>query len=269
MPDDPDSGGGDGPPEPCSYFGLQASLGDPGIPEHCLPLALGVNGTPSIKIDIWSDVACPWCYIGKRRLEAGLEAFATDPAEPPVEVEYHSFELSPDTPVDFAGSEVDFLMGHKGLAEPVVRQMIDRVVSLAAEVGLAYDYDALQHTNTVRAHQLLHHAKAHGKQLEMKERLLAAYFVEGRHIGLIPDLAGLAAEVGLDPDEAARALEQGTYIRAVDDDKRQAASYGIGGVPFYVVDQKFGISGAQEPDTFAEVLRTAARERVTGAATGR
>ena len=129
-----------------------------------------------IKVDVWSDIACPWCYIGKRKFEAGAEGFD-------VEVEYHSFELSPDTPVDFDGSAADFLATHKGMPIEQVRPMLAQVTAVAADVGLDYDYDALQHTNTVKAHQLLHFAKAQGKQIEMKERLLRAYFVEGRHVG--------------------------------------------------------------------------------------
>ena len=112
-----------------------------------------------IKVDIWSDIACPWCYIGKRKFEAGVAAFGGD-----VEVEYHSFELAPDTPVDFAGSEVDFLVKHKGMSAAQVKPMLDRVAGIAAEVGLDYDFDALQHTKTVKAHQLLHYAKQHGSR---------------------------------------------------------------------------------------------------------
>ncbi|MDA0168876.1 DsbA family oxidoreductase [Solirubrobacter taibaiensis] len=201
-----------------------------------------------IKVDVWSDIACPWCYIGKRKFELGAEGFD-------VEVEYHSFELSPDTPVDFDGSAADFLAKHKGMSIDQVRPMLEHVTAIAAEVGLDYDYDALQHTNTVKAHQLLHFAKAHGKQIEMKERLLRAYFVEGRHVGRIEDLADLAAEVGLDRDAALRALESGEYDPAVKADQEQAMRFGIRGVPFFVIDGKYGVSGAQAPETFAQALK--------------
>src|SRR3954453_16336436 len=160
-----------------------------------------------IKVDVWSDIACPWCYIGKRKFEAGAEAFGGE-----VEVEYHSFELSPDTPVDFDGSAADYLVQRKGFPASQVQTMLDRVIAIAAEVGLDYDYDALQHTNTVKAHQLIHFAKAHGKQLEAKERLLKAYFVEGRHVGRTEDLADLAQEIGLDREEAKQALESDQYL---------------------------------------------------------
>jgi predicted DsbA family dithiol-disulfide isomerase len=202
-----------------------------------------------IKVDIWSDIACPWCYIGKRKFERGAELFDGE-----VEVEYHSFELSPDTPVDFEGSEVEFLAGHKRIPEHTARQMIDRVTGIAAQVGLQYDYDSLQHTNTVKAHELLQFAKAHGRQLEVKERLLKAYFVEGRHVGRDEDLADLAAEVGLDREQALQALRDNSFLPSVRADQDLAREYGIQGVPFFVIDGKYGVSGAQEAETFANVL---------------
>ncbi len=211
-----------------------------------------------IKVDIWSDIACPWCYIGKRKFEAGVEAYGGE-----VEVEYHSFELAPDTPVDFAGSEVDFLVRHKGLPAAQVQSMLDRVAGIAAEVGLDYDFDALQHTKTVKAHQALHYAKQHGRQVELKERLLRAYFVEGRHVGRDEDLADLAAEVGLDRADVLRSLESDEFLDDVRADQDQAIQYGIQGVPFFVIDGRYGVSGAQSPETFAGVLTQVADERVT------
>ena len=209
-----------------------------------------------VKIDIWSDIACPWCYIGKRRLEAAVAAYGA-----PVEIEYHSFELAPDTPVDFDGSEVDFLVRHKRMSEAQVRSLIDRVGQVAAGEGLHYDFDAVRHTNTVKAHQLLHYAKARGLQLEAKERLLRAYFVEGRHVGQKEDLAQLASEIGLDANDVRRSLDEDEYLHAVREDERTAVEYGISGVPFFVIDGRYGVSGAQTPDTFVQVLNKVAAER--------
>jgi len=214
-----------------------------------------------IKIDIWSDIACPWCYIGKRKFEAGSGLFAGTGDGRAVEVEYHSFELSPDTPVDFDGSEVDFLAGHKGLAPDQVEQMLERVTGIASSVGLDYDYDNLKHTNTIKAHELLHFAKSQGKQLELAERLFAAYFVEGRHVGRIDDLADLAAEVGLDRDAALAALRSEEFLSDVRSDQRTATEFGINGVPFFVIDGKYGVSGAQDAGTFAQVLEQVWAER--------
>jgi predicted DsbA family dithiol-disulfide isomerase len=214
-----------------------------------------------IRIDVWSDVACPWCYIGKRNLETGMVAFTASEHAVPIEVQYHSYELAPDTPVEFTGSEVEFLMNHRGVSAEQARAMIDRVVGIASSAGLAYDYDALQHTNTIKAHQLLHYAKERGLQLEMKERLLSAYFVEGRHVGRVEDLADLAAEIGLDRSDVARSLEADEYLEAVHADMVQARQYRINGVPFFVIDARYGISGAQPPEVFVEVLSRAAADR--------
>jgi len=222
---------------------------------------VGTGVSEPIKIDIWSDIACPWCYIGKRKFEAGTGLFAGAGDGRDVEVEYHSFELSPDTPVDFDGSEVDFLAGHKGMPAEQVGQMLERVTGIASSVGLDYDFDNLKHTNTVKAHELLHFAKAHGKQLELAERLFKAYFVEGGHVGRVDDLADLAAEVGLDRAEALAALESEQYLADVREDQRTATEFGINGVPFFVIDGKYGVSGAQDAATFAQVLEQVWGER--------
>lgn len=142
--------------------------------------------------------------------------------------------------------------------------MIDRVVGIAASVGLDYDYDAIHQTNTVLAHELLHLAKAHGRQAELKERLLAAYFTEGRHVGRVEDLADLAAEVGLDRAEAVAALTDHRHLGDVKADVAQAAAYGITGVPFFVFDNRYGVSGAQETATFRQVLDQVAAESASG-----
>jgi predicted DsbA family dithiol-disulfide isomerase len=209
-----------------------------------------------IKVDIWSDVQCPWCYIGKRKFEAGAKAFDGE-----VEIEYHSFELAPDTPVDFDGTPVDYLSRHKGVPLDQAQQMIARVSSIAASVGLDYDYDHMHQTNTVKAHELIHYAKSHGRQLDMKERLLKAYFIDGRHVGRVEELADLAAEIGLDRADVVRALESNEYLADVKADVAQASEYGIQGVPFFVIDGKYGVSGAQEADTFTSVLTQVRDER--------
>ncbi|MBY3985611.1 DsbA family oxidoreductase [Rhodococcus fascians] len=209
----------------------------------------------TVKVDIWSDIACPWCFIGKRRFEAGAAEFTAGGGT--VEVEFHSYELVPDATIDFDGKELDFLVSYKGMTEGQVRQMLQQMTEVAAGDGLAYDFDSLQHTNTRKAHELLHFAKSKGKQVELKERLLAAYFVEGRHVGHIDGLADLAAEVGLDRNEVVEALKSEEFLPAVNADKEQAIAYGINGVPFFVIDGRFGVSGAQAPPVFADVLRKA------------
>ena len=218
--------------------------------------------TESIKVDVWSDVVCPWCYIGKRRLEAGVLAFGAGRREaPPVEVEFHSFELITDMPVDFQGTSVDFLVRHKSIPESTVRQMHDRISGLGASLGLHYDFDAVQPTNTLKAHQVLHLAKTHGVQPKMKERLLSAHFVEGRHVGRDQELAELATEVGLDGDEVLRTLKEDEFLPAVRADQSLAAQIGIRGVPFFLIAGKYGISGAQPPEIFTEALTRSDREQ--------
>ncbi|TFC79202.1 DsbA family oxidoreductase [Cryobacterium sp. TMS1-20-1] len=212
--------------------------------------------TDTIKVDIWSDVQCPWCYIGKRKFEAGAAQF-----DGTVEVEYHSFELSPDTPVDYAGTPVQYLSEKKGMPLAEVEQMLERVTGIAESVGLHYDYDSVHQTNTVISHELLHYAKAHGRQLEMKERLLKAYFIDGRYVGRIEDLADLAAEIGLDRADVVRSLTAHEHLAAVKADVAQAGAYGIQGVPFFVIDGRYGISGAQDPTAFTQALDQARADR--------
>ena len=209
-----------------------------------------------IKVDIWSDVQCPWCYIGKRKFEAGVAEWGGD-----VEIEYHSFELAPDTPVDFDGTPVDYLSERKGMPKPQVEQMLERVTGIAKSVGLDYDYDHVHQTNTVISHELIHFAKSKGRQLEMKERLLKAYFVNGEHVGRIPELVDIAVELGFDRDEVTEALESHRYLADVKADVAQAAAYGINGVPFFVIEGKYGVSGAQDAATFAGVLAQVAEEK--------
>lgn len=210
----------------------------------------------TVDVQIWSDVACPWCYVGKRRFEQAVERFRAEGGD--VSVTYRSFELSPETPVDFEGDEVDFLARHKGMQRDQVVTMLDQMTVVAADEGLDYDFAALQHTNTVLAHQLLHLARSHGQQAAMKERLLAAYFVEGRHVGRVGDLADLAAEVGLDRDEVVAALESGAHLDDVRADQQRALDLGIRGVPFFVLDDRLGVSGAQDPEVLLGALRQAA-----------
>ncbi len=138
--------------------------------------------TDPIKVDIWSDVACPWCFIGKRKFEAAAEQF-----DGPVEVEFHSYELAPDTPMDYPGTHADYLAS-RGFPVDQIGAMDARVGGIAAAVGLAYDFEHNHPTRTLKAHELIHFAKAHAKQAEMKERLMSAYFERGEHVGRIDDL---------------------------------------------------------------------------------
>ncbi|MBA4492391.1 DsbA family oxidoreductase [uncultured Paracoccus sp.] len=208
-----------------------------------------------IKIDIWSDIACPWCYIGKRRLESALAGLSDGKTAPEVEIQYHSYELDPSAPAEYPGNHAEYLARHLGASAEQVRQMDEQITGLAAAEGLDYHLGDIQVTNTGKAHELIHFAESQGKGPEMKERLLRAYFVEGRHVGRIAELADLAAEIGLDRAAAEQALQAGSFAKAVEEDKEQAQAYGIRGVPFFVIDGKYAVSGAQEAETFLQALR--------------
>jgi predicted DsbA family dithiol-disulfide isomerase len=220
-----------------------------------------------LKIDIWSDIACPWCYIGKRNLETAIEALGDD--APEVEIEYHSYELSPDTPIDFEGSEIDYLVGRKRVSPERAQQMLDHVTSVAANAGLDYDFGILRHTRTLKAHELLHFAKANGRQAEMAERLLRAYFTEGRHLGQTDELVSLAADAGLDPAAARKALESREFASDVQADIAEAGTYGINAVPFFIFDGRYGLSGAQPPEVFEQALRQLSAERAASSTRAR
>lgn len=210
-----------------------------------------------LKVDIWSDVVCPWCYLGKHRFAEGVRRYREAGGERPIEVVFHSFELSPDTPPDFEGGAVDFLTRHKGIPREHAQRMQDDMTALGASEGLHYDFTIAQHANTRRAHEVIHLARGHDRQEAMVERLFRAYFAEGRQLGRIDDLVALAAEVGLDPDEVRAALDDGTYAPAVAADLEQARAYGISAVPFFVLDGRYGVAGAQSPDVIAGALAEA------------
>lgn len=214
----------------------------------------GSDVTP-IRVDVWSDIACPWCYIGKRKFETAVAESGI-----PVEIEYHAFELAPDLPREFEGSEQEYLR-IRGYSAEEVQPLLARIVGAAKVVGLEFDYDILRHTNMLKGHQLIRWAKSEGRQLEMVERILAAHFEEGRHVGRDEDLADLAAEIGLDREQALLALRDERYVDDVHADESDARQLGIQGVPYYVFEGSYGVSGAQDPATFADILRQMADKK--------
>jgi len=217
--------------------------------------------TQSIKVDVFSDVACPWCYVGKRKLEQGITEFEAANPGSKVEVEYHSYQLNPDMPVDYEGGQADYLAQIKGFPLEQVALMNQRLGGFAKDVGLNYDFDAMQMTNTHLAHQLLQFAKTKGKQQQMKERIMSAHFVEGLHVGKVDQLVKLATDVGLDAHEVKTVLENGSFKDAVEIDIAQAREFGIQGVPFFVIQNKYGMEGAQNPDRFVYAFNTVLAEQ--------
>jgi predicted DsbA family dithiol-disulfide isomerase len=220
-----------------------------------------------VKVEIWSDVVCPWCYIGKRRFESALSEFAH---RDDVEVIYRSFELDSTAQVDSGRSVTEILAEKYGVSLAQAAAMNSRVTGIAAGEGLDYHLDKARHANTVKAHRLIHLAASKGLQNEVMERVMTAYFSEGENIGDTETLARLTAETSLDADEARAVLESDAYTDAVRADERRAQMLGITGVPFFVVDERYGVSGAQPASLLLEVLDTAWTEshpllKVTGA----
>ncbi|MPY68428.1 DsbA family oxidoreductase [Deinococcus sp. SDU3-2] len=213
--------------------------------------ALTPSSPDKLRVDIWSDIACPWCYVGKRRFEAALAAF---PQREQVEVVWHSFELDPSAPVRPGQSMRDILASKYGGGETRAQGMLDTMTRTAADEGLDYHFGEVQPTNTFQAHQVIHLAAEKGLQDPMKERLLRAFFTEGEFLGDPEVLVRLAVEVGLDAGEVRAALASGDYASAVRQDEAQARAVGINGVPFFVLGGKYGVSGAQSPDVLRSAL---------------
>jgi predicted DsbA family dithiol-disulfide isomerase len=201
-----------------------------------------------VKVEIWSDVVCPWCYIGKRRFEAALGEFEH---RDEVEVEWKSFELDPDAPAH-RGPTLEHLARKYGISEEQARAMHQRMEGVAAELGLEYHLDETQGGNTFDAHRLLQAAKAAGLGDAMKERLMRAYFSEREPVGEREVLARLGSEVGL--TDAAEVLASGSFDDEVRSDEREARLLGIHAVPFFVIDRYYGIEGAQPPEVILRAL---------------
>ncbi|GAA4367339.1 protein disulfide isomerase FrnE [Hymenobacter saemangeumensis] len=204
-----------------------------------------------MKVEIWSDIVCPFCYIGKRHFEAALAKF---PHADSVEVVWRSFELTPDYQPIPGRSVHESLAEKKGIPVAQAKQMGDYMSNMAKEAGLQYDFDRAVPTNTFLGHQLIHFAAKQGKQDAAKERLMAAYYTEGQNLNEIDTLVALAAELGLDASAARTALENGTYANEVRYDEYQAQQINVRGVPFFVFEDKYAVSGAQPAELFVEVL---------------
>lgn len=204
-----------------------------------------------MRVEIWSDVVCPWCYIGKRRFEQALAGF---PHRAEVEVVWRAFELDPEAPGERTGDYAVRLAEKYGFSVTRGQEMVDTMTQTAAQDGLDFHFETARVGNTFDAHRLLHLAHERGVQDAVKERLLHATFAEGEPIGDHGTLVRLAAEAGLDADEARAVLASDRYAAEVRVDEQQARSYGITGVPFFVVAAKFGVSGAQPAEALRQVL---------------
>jgi predicted DsbA family dithiol-disulfide isomerase len=209
-----------------------------------------------LRIDVWSDVACPWCYVGKRRLEAALAQF---PHRESTFVVWRAFELDPSAPreLDRSESYVQRLATKYGVSTSEAQGMIDTMVGVAAQDGLEFRFDKIRPGNTFDAHRVIHFARDSGKQDAMKERLLRAYMTEGECVGDREVLTRLAAEVGLERGAVVALLAADTNHEAVREDEAEARKIGIRGVPFFVLDAKYAVSGAQPTEVLLGALSQA------------
>lgn len=204
-----------------------------------------------MKIDIWSDIACPFCYAGTTQLNQALESFAH---KDQVQVVHHSFQLDPTTPFEPQQSINAMLAAKRGISEAQADQMNEQVGQMFAGLGLTMNHQEAKLVNSLHAHRLAHFAATHGKQEAMLARLFKAYFTDGLNTADTDTLAALAGEVGLDEAEARRVLESDAYTAEVQADINQAAQYGIQGVPFFIFDNKYAVSGAQGTQAFSQAL---------------
>lgn len=204
-----------------------------------------------MKIEVWSDFVCPFCYIGKRRLEHALNKF---PHRNQVEVVYKSFELDPYSETNYDELIHESLAKKYGVSEEEAKRMNESVIAQAKTVGLNYNFDSMTPTNTFRAHRLAKFAEKQGKLAEMTERLLQAHFLESKRIDEVDVLASLAEEVGLLRNEAIEVVSGDLFAELVREDEREAQTIGVRGVPFFVINQKYAISGAQPEQVFMNAL---------------
>ncbi|MEL6890604.1 MAG: DsbA family oxidoreductase [Actinomycetota bacterium] len=235
----------------------------------------GRTGRPIVSVEIWSDVVCPWCYIGKRRFEEGMAlAHAAGDLGVDLDVSFKPFQLDPKAAPGVAGPVFDAYVKKFG-GEDQARSIIDRVTAEAAANGLEFRMDRALRANTLLAHRLIWWAGRPDTpvdQHDMKERLLQAYFMEGRHVGDVDQLAHLAADVGADHGDVTAFLESDEGTEEVGAELRHAYENGITAVPTYVFNGEWAVPGAQDPVTFAKVLErlaTQAIERAAGGGTDR
>jgi predicted DsbA family dithiol-disulfide isomerase len=206
-------------------------------------------------IDIWSDVVCPWCYLGKRRFEKALSGFE---GRGDVTIAHRSFQLDPTRPKGETTSRRTMLMSKYHLTEDRVRELDRNMEVMAAAEGLEYHLTEKGQTgNTLDAHRLVHLAAGHKREHQMLDRLYKAYFTEERSVFDVESLVGLAVDEGLDATEVREALESNQYVDAVKRDLDEARMLGVSGVPFFVIDGRYGISGAQATDVFSRALTMA------------
>lgn len=210
-----------------------------------------------MNVEIWSDVMCPFCYIGKRKFEKALEQF---PHKNKINIIWKSFQLDSTTVTNPNLNAIDHLAEKKGWSKEQANETIAHITNIAKEVGLDFHFEKAVVANSFDAHRLSHLAKKYGKQNELEEKLFLAYFTEGKNTADHSILLQIAKEIGLDEKEASEVLNNTTYSNEVEQDIYEAQQVGVRGVPFFVIDRKYAVSGAQESDTFLGALTKAYEE---------
>ncbi len=210
-----------------------------------------------MKIEVWSDYVCPFCYIGKRELENAIEKTGF---QDQVDIELKSYQLSPDSPATSEESIYEVLAKKYGTTIEQVKAQTAGIIDRAATLGLNYQYENMKPANTFKAHRLAKYAESVGKGAEMSERLLQAYFIENQEIGLTDILVGLGVEIGLEQQAVEDVLNDGSFADEVLSDIQEASQIGIRGVPFFVFNGKYAISGAQPGEVFENAVRQVAQE---------
>ena len=205
-----------------------------------------------MKIEIWSDVMCPFCYIGKRNFEMALADF---PDKDKIEVEWKSFQLDPTVPEVATESQEDYLVKRKGMSREQVKGMLANVTEMARQAGLEYHLDKSVMVNSQKAHQLIQFAKTKGLGDEVEEVLFRAFFTDGKNVADLETLKELGKEAGLDEKELESAFTDDQFKYKMNQDIQEARSIGVTGVPFFVFDRKYGVSGAQPSEAFLDTLR--------------
>ncbi len=210
--------------------------------------------TEKLKVEIWSDVMCPFCYIGKRRFENALNQFEN---KGDIEVLWKSFDLYPNLETNKNIDIKDFLIDNKGITEAQAEQLMTSAASLASDAKLNFEWEKVVVANTKKSHELIHLAEKKGLQNEMKERLFKAYFEEGENVDDLETLFRLGAEVGIEKETIKLALSNDRFTPAINFDIQEARQIGVSGVPFFVLNRKFAVSGAQSETYFSQALATA------------
>lgn len=210
-----------------------------------------------MKIEIWSDYACPYCYIGERQLEKALESFS---GKEDIDISYKSFELDPYASYETVSTTKERVALKYGYTSEQAQQMIDNVTKYAKSVGLDYNYGTTRYTNTFEAHRIAKYAETKGKGLEMSEKLFHAYFTENKQMSDHKVLTDIAIEIGLDKSEVEDVLKNKKFAEDVRNDEYEASRLGIRAVPFFLINGKYSFSGAQSPETFEKIFEKALQE---------